>query len=129
MDRIGFEQDYTGPEFGPDPSDEPRFDAPPVVDGDERRMQVRAYNYWASLLAGREFPSITDLDPGSLGDFGPNSVLLDFTRDPVDPALAFVGERLREECGLDRQMRQVSDGIARETDIHWCEPEHAIAQE
>jgi hypothetical protein len=28
------------------------------IGSDERRMHVRAYNYWVSLLSGRDFPSI-----------------------------------------------------------------------
>jgi hypothetical protein len=32
---------------------------------DERRMHVRAYNYWVSLLDGRPFPSIEDSSPTS----------------------------------------------------------------
>jgi hypothetical protein len=81
---------------------EPEFEAPPVfADQDERRMHVRAYNYWASLLRGREFPSVTDLEPENLDDFGPHSVLLDFTKDRENPRLRFIGKALREECGLD----------------------------
>lgn len=80
---------------------EPDFEAPPIfADQDERRMHVRAYNYWASLLRGREFPSVTDLDPASLDDFGPHSVLLDFTEDRENPRLRYIGGLLREECGL-----------------------------
>ncbi|MFX7144812.1 hypothetical protein ABTI11_20215, partial [Acinetobacter baumannii] len=38
---------------------------------DERRMQVRAYNHWVSLLDGRAYPRIADLDPDNIVDFGP----------------------------------------------------------
>ena len=48
-----------------------------AIGGDERRMHVRAYNHWVSLLKGRAYPSIEDLDPSGIADFGPNSVLLD----------------------------------------------------
>ena len=33
------------------------------IGGDERRMHVRAYNHWVSLLKDRAYPSIEDLDP------------------------------------------------------------------
>ncbi len=80
---------------------EPEFEAPPIfADQDERRMHVRAYNYWAGLLRGREFPSVIDLEPENLDDFGPHSVLLDFTKDRENPRLRFIGTKLREECGL-----------------------------
>jgi hypothetical protein len=89
---------------------EPAYDMPPIFkDADERRMNVRAYNYWTSLLRGRAFPSIADLDPGSLDDFGPNSVLVDFTRGREPPRLRFVGQRLREECGLPSQDVSLTD--------------------
>ena len=63
------------------PSD---FDAPAASEArdsevsaigtDERRMHVRAYNYWASLLEGRDYPSIEDLEPGDLLDFAPKGL-------------------------------------------------------
>ena len=53
---------------------------PPEIGVDERRMHVRAYNYWVSLLKGRAFPSIEDVEPENLAHFGPHSVLLDFFR-------------------------------------------------
>ena len=31
-----------------------------AVGSDERRMHVRAYNYWVSLLKGRAYPSVKD---------------------------------------------------------------------
>ncbi len=86
---------------------EPAFGshAPEVPDeldsSDERRMQVRAYNYWASLLAGRDFPSIEDLEPSSIADFAKHSVLLDFTTGPANATTAYVGAALRRECDMD----------------------------
>ena len=32
-------------------------------------MHVRAYNYWVSLLDGRDFPSIEELEPDDVHDF------------------------------------------------------------
>jgi len=71
---------------------------PPAIGTDERRMQVRAYNFWASLLEDRNFPSIEDLDPTLLPDFGPNSVLLDFSTGIEDPGINYIGHALAEEC-------------------------------
>ncbi|ARS27706.1 PAS domain-containing protein [Sphingomonas sp. KC8] len=76
---------------------EPRMDPPPAIGTDERRMHVRAYNYWVSLLDGRPYPSIQDLDPAGIEDFGPHSVLMDFSRDPENPTIAFLGAGLRDE--------------------------------
>ena len=87
---------------------DPAFDAdPPAAPQScsaesERRMQVRAFNYWASLLAGRDYPSIEDLEPASVADFADNSVLLDFTEGASNPSTAYVGAALRRECGLEQ---------------------------
>lgn len=72
-----------------------------VVGTDERRMHVRAYNHWVSLLAGRPCPLIDALDPAGIADFGPNSVLLDFTDGHDDGVIRFLGHALREESGTD----------------------------
>jgi hypothetical protein len=88
--------------------DEPAIERPPEIGIDERRMHVRAYNYWVSLLNGRPYPSINDVDPHTIEDFGAHSVLLDFSVDPQDPEIAFLGRTLREECELDPSIRQIS---------------------
>ena len=79
------------------------------LSGDERRMHVRAYNHWVSLLKGRPYPSIEDLDPASIADFGEHSVLLDFGGDVTDPGIAFLGRRLREECALEGGITRVAE--------------------
>jgi hypothetical protein len=72
-------------------------------------MHVRAYNYWASLLGTRDFPSIEDLEPGEVQDFASNSVLLDFTCGRDNPAIPYVGAAIREECGLGDDVRTIDD--------------------
>ncbi len=74
---------------------------PSPVGQDERRMQVRAYNHWASLLGDRNFAPIDQLEPETLADFGPFSVLLDLTGDVEDPRLRYVGQELADECALE----------------------------
>ncbi len=76
-------------------------------------MQVRAYNFWAAMLDGRNFPSIEDLDPQDLPDFGPYSVLLDFTGGIDNPAVQFLGDTLAEECGDGQAIRHLADVPAR----------------
>lgn len=94
--------------YGPDepPAASP---APPPLDigTDERRMHVRAYNRWVSLLDGRDFPSIEDLDPASITDFAPNSVLLDFTAGRDNPATPYIGAAIRDECGIVDEIRHI----------------------
>ncbi len=88
--------------------DEAAIEAPPEIGVDERRMHVRAYNYWVSLLKGRTYPSISDVNPHGIEDFGPHSVLLDFTKGIDNPALLFIGQALRVECGIQRDIRNVA---------------------
>ena len=88
-------------------------DRPFALDGDERRMHVRAYNHWVSLLKGRPCPPIDELDPGSVADFGDHSVLLDFTGGLEDPGIAFLGRKLREECELGGDIKRIADVPAR----------------
>ena len=84
-------------------------DVEAVIGTDERRMHVRAYNYWVSLLAGRDFPSIEDLESTDVGDFSSNSVLLDFTCSPDNPAIPYVGSAIRDECAFEDDMRTISE--------------------
>src|SRR6186713_1320107 len=76
---------------------------------DERRMHVRAYNYWVSLLDGRDYPSIEDLEPADLVDFAPNSVLLDFTGGRDNPATPYIGAAIRDECDLPEEVQNIDD--------------------
>ncbi|MBV1917319.1 MAG: hypothetical protein KUG65_04570, partial [Sphingomonadaceae bacterium] len=90
--------------------DEAGDDLPPAAFGeDERRMQVRAYNFWAAMLGDRKFPAAEDLDPESQGDFGPYGVLLDFSSGIEDPAIVFLGDKLASECGATAQIERLSD--------------------
>jgi hypothetical protein len=79
------------------------------VGGDERRMHVRAYNHWVSLLQGRAYPSIEDLDPANIADFGPNSVLLDFSMGIEDPTIQYLGASLRSECEVEIGIKRVAE--------------------
>jgi hypothetical protein len=89
--------------------DEPAIEAPPEIGVDERRMHVRAYNYWVSLLDGRAYPTIGDVDPANIEDFGPNSVLLDFTGGSDNPGIVYLGGALREECELYGDIQSIED--------------------
>jgi hypothetical protein len=88
---------------------EPQPDVASAIGTDERRMHVRAYNYWYSLLDGRDYPSIEDLDPGNIEDFGPHSVLLDFTEGSDNPATPYIGTAVREECGIGDDIKSIAD--------------------
>ncbi len=109
MDAYGEDERIDLAEVGADTAEndgvgEQMFD----LGGDERRMHVRAYNHWVSLLKGRPYPTIEDLDPSSIADFGQHSVLLDFSAGLDDPRIAFLGRTLRDECDLDGGIDHIS---------------------
>jgi hypothetical protein len=91
-----------------DDQDDAGGDRPLDIGSDERRMHVRAYNHWVSLLQGRAYPSIEDLDPDNIADFGPHSVLLDFSKGVEDPEIRYLGRALREECQLEPEITHVA---------------------
>ncbi|OJW73942.1 MAG: hypothetical protein BGO57_02105 [Sphingomonadales bacterium 63-6] len=103
--------DTNGDSDAYDPADDGAANEPRLgpIGQDERRMQVRAYNFWAGLLDDRNFPSIEDLDPDALPDFGPYSVLLDFTAGIENPGISHIGEKLAEECGAEGVIEHLSD--------------------
>ena len=109
MDRLGGEfgafgagRDFDDSDEGGYADDGAHSNPPPSPVGqDERRMQVRAYNHWSSLLGSEKLPHIEDLEPEFLGDFGPYSVLLDFSTGSTTPTIQFIGKELRKECRLD----------------------------
>jgi hypothetical protein len=85
------------------------YDVSAAIGTDERRMHVRAYNHWVSLLRGRDFPSIEDLEPNDVEDFASHSVLLDFTCGNDDPAIPYVGTAIRDECGINDDVRTIAE--------------------
>src|SRR6476660_9181939 len=98
-------------------------DLPSVIGTDERRMHVRAYNYWVSLLNGRDYPSIEDLEPSEVTEFAAHSILLDFTGGRENPATPYIGEKIREACDIDGTVTTLSDVpsrslLSRLTDHH-----------
>jgi hypothetical protein len=89
--------------------DDQGIDMPVVIGTDERRMHVRAYNHWASLLDGRAYPSVEDLHPEDGQDFAPHSVLLDFTAGSSSPSISWLGQKLRAECDLPGEVDSIAD--------------------
>ena len=85
------------------------IEPPPIISGDERRMQVRAFNFWTSQLHDRNFPSIEDLDPSAIQDFCDYSVLLDFTSGIENPSIDYLGDKLRAECGLSADVTYLDE--------------------
>ena len=111
MDNRGFDRAHA--DAGNDPTEGGVGEATMQIGTDERRMHVRAYNHWVSLLKGCDFPSIADLDPAGNADFGPHSVLLDFTAGIEDPSIRYLGRALRDECAHDQSITRLADVPAR----------------
>ena len=100
--------DFGPDDFGPD-ADDGIQPPPPVIGQDERRMQVRAYNYWASLLGKRRFPSPERLLAGDMPEFSTHSVLLHFADGIEDPQVIALGHALATECGNGQQIGRLSE--------------------
>ena len=111
MDIRGFDEARAG--RGSDPTEGGIGEATKVIGGDERRMHVRAYNHWVSLLKGRSYPAIEDLETAGPTDFQAHGVLLDFTGGMDDPAISAIGEALSEECGVHQEISRISQVPAR----------------
>lgn len=92
--------------FGDDRDHGAPDDIAPAAPLDDRRIQIRAYRRWASLLHGRACPSIHDMDPASLDS--PHSVLLDLSGGNDNPLLTKLGRALRDECG-EAEVQAVRD--------------------
>ncbi len=103
---IGYEDRGTSADDGLDADG---MEVPPAIGQDERRMHVRAYNFWAKLLEGRSFPSIESLDIQSLEDFGGHAVLLDFTSGIDNPAIVYVGSAIAREGELPDEIEYIND--------------------
>ncbi|WP_338466920.1 hypothetical protein RXV95_15500 [Novosphingobium sp. ZN18A2] len=82
---------------------------PPPIGQDERRMQVRAYNFWAGLLGDRNFPEVDALMGDGRPDFADHAVLLHFDNGLEDPAIAWLGEKLADECDAAGDIHRLAD--------------------
>ncbi|MFT8736758.1 MAG: hypothetical protein ABF760_04765 [Zymomonas mobilis] len=80
-----------------------------AIGSDDRRMHVRAYNFWLSVLNGHKIPLVSDFDPSAIVDFGRHSFLLDFRENPHNPKIAFLGYALRELDKLTYHVNHISD--------------------
>ena len=102
---FGSDQDDGGaPAYAQFDDEAAAIEAPPAIGQDERRMQVRAYNFWTAMLDDKNYPNIEDLDPDAVDDFRDYSVLLDFTSGIENPSIQYLGTKLRAECGLDAEI-------------------------
>lgn len=71
----------------------------------EKRLHIRAFRYWESLLHGRPFPALKDMSAEGLADFKLRSALMRVAED--DPVLRTVGVKLASASGGDYQGMRV----------------------
>ena len=69
----------------------------PIPHRDERRLHLRAFDYWHGLNADRDFPLFSDLTPDGLSPFKDNCLLLAFTN--AGPVVRFCGARVQDVLG------------------------------
>jgi hypothetical protein len=109
----GFRENFFGrsptPASDLDGDDEFIDDFPVIVSQGERRLQVRAYCHWTSLLGARMLPLIADLKLDQLADFAPYVALFDFAHGVDDPRITYVGETLAQVSGVAREIAYVED--------------------
>jgi hypothetical protein len=106
-------------------ADHEPLDTQVAIGNDERRMHVRAYNYWARCCAAATFPRSRTSTGATCRDFADHSLLLDFTASTDNPVTSFIGAALRAECEIGDEVRTIADVpprslLSRLTD-HWLQ--------
>lgn len=84
-------------------------DASDVEDLEERRLHILAYELWASLLDGREFPSLVDFTSEAIAFFREQSFLIDFSQGYAAPEIRFIGGELQAQSEARLTGRPLAD--------------------
>jgi hypothetical protein len=109
FEPFGSDLDADLPAYALFEDEDAAIEPPPIISGDDRRMQVRALNFWTSQLHDKNFPSIEELEPSAIEDFRDYSVLLDFTSGIENPSIDYLGDKLRAECGLSADVTYLDE--------------------
>jgi hypothetical protein len=109
FEPFGSDLDADLPAYALFDDEDAAIEPPPIISGDDRRMQVRALNFWTSQLHDKNFPSIEELEPSAIEDFRDYSVLLDFTSGIENPSIDYLGDKLRAECGLSADVTYLDE--------------------
>ncbi len=72
---------------------------------DERRLHLVMFDYWRSLLASRQFPKLSELNPHLTSEIRDYCFLLEFPGKPENALLRFVGKKLEAEHEGDAELR------------------------
>ncbi|TNE61469.1 MAG: hypothetical protein EP335_15920 [Alphaproteobacteria bacterium] len=68
------------------------FSSDPHDDTGERRLHLKAFDYWLALRADRTLPLFQDLSPGGLAPYRSNALLLEFAG--TGAVVRFIGDRV-----------------------------------
>lgn len=74
----------------------------------ERRLHLRAFDYWHGLNLGRDFPLFSDLTPEGLSPYKDNALLLVYTEE--SPVVRFCGSSLQTILGDSVRMGEPFEG-------------------
>lgn len=66
FEPFGSDLDADLPAYALFEDEDAAIEPPPIISGDDRRMQVRALNFWTSQLHDKNFPSIEELEPSAI---------------------------------------------------------------
>ncbi len=68
------------------------FQSDNPADGEERRLHLRAFDYWMDLKGDKDFPLFKDLEPQGLAPFKNNCLLLELTEGGA--VVRFIGSHV-----------------------------------
>jgi len=85
-----------------------------IPEGRERRLTLRAYDYWSQTAGARAMPDLADFDAEGLAEFRASSFLIGFDEDDyLQPVYRFVGEAIQSMTGpIDKgcPVRSIAQG-------------------
>ncbi|WP_420430585.1 hypothetical protein [Kordiimonas sp.] len=107
-------------------------------DADERRLHLRAFDYWLQLKAENAFPLFKDLTPQGLAPFKTNTLLLEFTssgavvrfagddvktlmNEPIGPGVSLEGIPQSAFAGALLGQFETDDGRERAAEFEFAE--------
>ena len=59
----------------------------------ENRMVLQLFSYWKRIAKDRQFPSLVDVDPNTIGEIWPYCFILDVTSEVPKPVFHYIVNR------------------------------------
>ena len=86
-------------------------DGESVLELNERRLHLKIFDHWVSLLGGRDFPELDEMQSEMEDDTLAASFVIDLVPGLSDATLHFAGQRLLADYGADSSLlgRKISD--------------------